>query len=83
MGSAKVIGIGNGGQNILIRIRKSFPPDIATESLCVDSGDVIKCTINQLFIGSFTRLILISCLGGHSSTIVPKVIKLAKEKNIE
>lgn len=81
MGSTKVIGIGNGGQNILEGIRKSFPPDIATELLCVDRGNVIN--YQSVFIGSFTRLVLISCLGGHSSTIVPKVIKLAKEKNIE
>ena len=83
MGNKKIISIGNRGKNILESIRKDFPSDIATASLCADSGKITERAINQIILGNLTKLILISCLGGRSSTIVPEIVKTAKKKGIE
>lgn len=83
MGNTKIISIGNGGQNILESIRKDFPSDIATSALCADSGKTTEMAINQVFQSDITKLIMISCLGGRSSTIVPEIVKTAKKKSIE
>lgn len=83
MGNTKIISIGNGGQNILESIRKDFPLDIATSSLSADSGKITEQAINQIISGNLTKLVMISCLGGCSSTIVPEIVKTAKKKSIE
>ena len=83
MENTKIISIGNGGQNILESIRKDFPSDIATSALCADSGKTTEMAINQVFQSDITKLIMISCLGGRSSTIVPEIVKTAKKKSIE
>ena len=83
MGNTKIISIGSGGQNILESIRKDFPSDIATSSLCADSGKITEQAINQIIPSDITKLVMISCLGGHSSTIAPEIVKTAKKKNIE
>lgn len=83
MGNTKIISIGSGGQNILESIRKDFPSDIATSSLCADSGKTTEMAINQVFQGDITKLIMISCLGGRSRTIAPEVVKTAKKRGIE
>lgn len=83
MGNTKIISIGHGGKNILENIRKDYPSDIATSSLCADSGKITEQAINQIISGNLTKLVMISCLGGCSSTIVPEVVKTAKKKSIE
>lgn len=83
MGNTKIISIGHGGKNILENIRKDFPSDIATASLCAGSGKITEQAINQIISGELTKLVVISCLGGCSSTIIPEVVKTAKKKSIE
>lgn len=82
MGNTKIVSIGNGGKNIPEGIQKVFSPDIKTASLGADSGKTTETAIN-VFQDDITKLVMISCLGGRSSTTIPEVIKLAKERNIE
>ena len=83
MGSVKIIGIGDGGKNILEGISKFFSSDIETASLSADSGKITDITFNQMISDDLTKLVLVSCLGGRSRTIVPEVVKIAKKRGIE
>lgn len=83
MGNTKIIGIGDGGKNILEHIRKDLHSDIETESLCADSSKITDITFNQMISDDLTKLTLVSCLGGRSSRIVPDIVKTAKKRGVE
>ena len=83
MNNLKIISLGNGGTNILNGIRQHLPQEVVTASLCSANGKIDESDIGPLFPDDLSVVVLITCLGGRCSKIVPNVLKTAKGKNIE